>query len=270
MNIDGTDVSSYGVIVQNRRSSKAAANIKQAYKGAPGAWRNIRLGRNAPDPLLWTCSGFITATSHANLLAQVDQLKWRTRPNKELTLQWSDQSTIEWLGYRQSLDIQGFVPDWIQTACRFTLIIFCPDPRARNAAPSQSSTSGTAPLTRTIDVGSAPHPITITITGNSSQQLVNPVVNYRDYNNATVSSFSISDTLDETETYTINTETHVVEKTTGSVVTNGGGNFSGTMFDCDPDDADPSTWPIGTVSVQLTADSGDADNFQVNYRRRWW
>jgi len=265
MIINGTDISDFGAIVQNRRSSLAGANIRQQHKGAPGAWRNIRIGRNAPNPLLLTCNGFIEASTHTLLNTAIDEFKWLTDPNSELTVRWSDMTDREWLGYRQSLDIQGFVPDWIQKARRFTLICFCADPRARDQSATSSNTSGTAPLVRTVNLGTAPHPITITITGDVSNFLVNPVVNYRDSGDVTQESFAIADTLDDTETYVINTELFTVTKNGASATS----NFSGTFFDCYPSDGG-SSYPPSTCSVQLTADSGDADLFQVDYRRRYW
>ena len=51
MIIDGTDLSTIGVIVGDRSPSRSAAATAQIIAGAPGAWRRLRLGRDVPDAL---------------------------------------------------------------------------------------------------------------------------------------------------------------------------------------------------------------------------
>jgi hypothetical protein len=233
------------------------------------------LGKNAADPLVITLRGFIEGTTLSNLQSRMDEFKWRTNPNKVLTIAWTDMTDREWLGYRQRLDMPDFDPGWVQTYVRFALTLICPDPRARATSETDTSTSGSPPLVREINVGSAPHPVIVTIEGNNGSPLEDPVVTYRDYANAdTGFSFSLttaSGGMDGDTLYRINTETHVVEISTnnGSSWSNGGGDFSGDMIQIDPQHGGTS-WPLSTVDLRLTATAGSCDQFRVQYYKRWW
>ncbi len=270
MIVDGTNINTFNAIVQSRRSSRQAVRTKTNIQGAPEAWRRLALGRDAPDPLTLVCEGFIDETSLSNLKDAMDEFKYRTTPNRLLVVRWSDMTDREWQGYRETLDFQDYVPGWVQTRVRFNLVIVCPDPRARDLSDTNTSTNGSLPLTREINLGTAPHPLLITIQGDSAN-LTNPTVTYRDYANSAVSSFTITDTLDNTEQVRVNTETHVVEKKVGAGSwTNAGGTFSGTMMEADPIHGG-SSYPPSTVDVQLTGGSGEScDNFEVEYRKRWF
>jgi hypothetical protein len=162
--------------------------------------------------------------------------------------------------------------DWVQPYVRFRVEFLCPDPRAQDTSETSTQTNGALPLTREINVGTAPHPMTITITGDVGN-LTNPVVSYRNWNDDVIASFTITDVLDNTETVRINTETEVVEKDSGGGYVNAGSTFSGTMLRAYPTDgrAQGGTYPPTTVDLYLTGGTGEScDLFKVQYLKRYW
>lgn len=264
MIIDSVNLSTLGIKVLTRGTSLAAPRVRHAMAGTPGAQRRIRIGQEAPEPRLLTLAGLIEASSVSALQDAHDELKHMTRPGKDLTVAWSDRTGIEYIGRRESLDPQEFHPAWLQTRLRFELAIICEDPRGRETSLQNKNTSGAAPLTLTPDVGTAIMPVIITITGNSSANLVDPVVQYRDGSDSVITSFSYSGTLTGSDTLVVDSEAFTVELN-GS---DDGGNLSGTIFDIDPGDGDYLGSPTGP-DIRLTADSGSADLFKVEYRRRY-
>lgn len=284
MYIDDVAATTWGVIVQDRGRSRSAVRTKKVLASSPQAWRSIVVGRDTPEPLMWTCAGVIQGTSLSNLQSRMDEFKYRTRPNKEITLRWSDQSGREWAGYRESLEITDFDPGWVQTYVRFTLSVLCADPRGRDTSDTNATDSGTPTsnpattgLVNEITVGSAPHPSVISITGNTGSPLASggsaTVYYYDSANAATGYSFTISPSItwDGSAIYRINTETLVCEYSEdgGSSWDNGGGDFSGDYFEFDPIHV-TSGWPSSTVDARLTATGGTCDEFKVTYRKRYW
>ncbi len=273
MIVDDYNISGLGAIVQNRRGSRSRAAIRHAFKGSPGAWESVYVGRDKVDPKLVTCSGFIEATSLANLRTAMDELQWRCGPDVERQIAWSDQSTREWFGYSSGVDFtQIDDSDWVQPYVRFSVSFLCPDPRARDTSETSTQTSGSLPRTREINVGTAPHPFIITITGDSGN-LTNPVVSYRNWNDDVIATFTITDVLDDTETVRINTQTGVIEKDSGSGYVNAGGTFSGTLLHAYPTDgrAQGGAYPPTTVDLTLSGGTGEScDLFKVQYYKRYW
>lgn len=270
MIIDGNDLKTIAVL-KDRPGSRSAASVKQIVAGAPGAWRRVRMGRGAPDPLQVVCRGWVVGDPNdmdggtpAQMRANLDQLKFWTRPDKELIITWSDISGRQWYGYREELSIGGVHPEWTTPATAFALRIICPMPYAQETTPQTDDTSGAAPRVLTPSVGTAPMPILITITGSSSN-LVNPVLHYRDKNNSDIHTLSYAGTLTAAQTLVINTEA-MTAVLNGS--TNVAGDMSGVYFDVNPGDGDYLGSPNGP-DVQLTADSGSTDDFQLDWARRY-
>lgn len=271
MIIDDMNVATYGVIVGDRSSSRSAATTKQIIQGAPGAWRRVRMGMDAPEALQIAVNGHIIGDTASDLRDNIDQLKYSLRPNKELTIAWSDTDDREWFGYRQSLRITDITPGWVTEGVRFALTLLCPDPFAHELSaqnPSTSGAVGATGLVLTPLVGTAPMPMIINITGNTAAPLVNPVLHYRDGADADIITLSLTDAgLDSTEDIVINTEFMTALKDGSNVA----GNISGTYFDVDPGDGDKYADPTPTYpDIRLTSDSGSADDFSLEYKRRYW
>jgi hypothetical protein len=266
MIIDGTDVSTLGVIAERRPQARSAPSITQVLDAAPGAWRRVRLGKDAPEAKVINVTGAVVGDTLAQLRSRIDQFKWMVRPDTELAVRFSDYTDREWLGYRTSLGIADIDPGWVTNGVKFDLQIICPDPFARELSLQNKQTSGAAPLVLTPDIATAPMPVIITITGNTGANLVNPVLHYRDKNNTDIITLALADTLDGTETVVLDTE-HFTAVKNGS--TNVGGLISGSYFDVNPKDGDYLGSPAGP-DIQLTADSGTADLFKVEYYRRYW
>jgi hypothetical protein len=270
MILDGTDVSTFGVIVEDRNPSRSAAATKLVVDGAPGAWRRIHLGDEAPDALEIEVRGHVVAASLAALASRIDELKFRLRPRREIAVRWSDTSDREWFGYRHKLAILDLPPGWVMkgslAVVRFQASIICPDPFAHELSQQTLESNGAAPQTVTPTVGTAPMPVVITLTGNNSANLVNPVLHYRDGSDTDIITLSYGGTLNGSDVLIINTETFVATLN-GS---NAGGDISGSYFDVDPGDGDPYAGSPTYPDIQLTADSGTADLFRVQYYRRYW
>jgi hypothetical protein len=264
MIIDDVNLNTLGVVPADRSPSRSAARVTQLIDGAPGAWRRVRLGRDAPDPLIITLRGAVVAANVSTLQDYIDELKWRLRPNKELTVQWSDTSDREWFGYRESLQIDDIAPGWIQLGVNFFLSIICPLPFAQELSQQSSSSNGTPPRTITPTIGTAPMPVEITIVGNASV-LTNPVIHYRDSANDDVYTLAYAGTLSASQTLVIDTELFTAEVNGANV----GGNMSGTYFQVDPNDGDYLGSPAAP-DIYLTADSGIATTFTVKWFRRYW
>jgi len=263
--IDGINVNTFDVIVENRSSSRSAATVKQLIEGAPGAWRRKRLGRAAPGPGRIQVTGHVLGDTLALLRSNIDQFKWTTRADKELVIRWSDTSDREWFGFRQDLRINDIIPGWVTDGVRFNLVILLPDPAAKELTTQSPSTSGAAPLVITPVIGTAPNPVKITITGNTIANLVNPVIHYRDKNNGDIVTLAFTGTLTGANTLVLDTE-FFSAKLDGADV---GGSMAGSYFDVNPNDGDYLGSPAGP-DIQLTADSGTADNFQLDFKRRYW
>ena len=269
MIIDGVNFQAQGVCTPDRRGpSRSAAAVKQLIKGAPGAWRRIRLGRDAPAPLRIAVNGSVglDGDSLSQLQGRIDELKYRTRPDKELTLAWSDTPGREFLGYRERLNIEDIPPDWVSPAVRFDFSMVCPVPFARDDSlqTTQDATPNkTPPTVLTPTVGTAPYPLVITITGDAVA-LTNPVLHYRNGADADIHTLSYVGTLGAADTLVIDTEAQTALKNGSNVA----GDMTGTYFLVNPGDGDYLGSPNGP-DVQLTADSGNHDLFKLEYRRRW-
>lgn len=273
MIIDGVDLITIGVVVGDRSPSRSAAATAQIVDGAPGAWRRVRLGRDAPQALAIPVIGHVvgdilTGGTLAQLRANLDKFKFIMRPDYEMAIRWSDQildtPIREWLGYRGTLRVDDITPGWDTEGVRFQLGIICPDPFGRESTLQNKTTSGAAPLVLTPDVGTAPMPVIITIQGHATN-LVNPVVHYRDSANADIITISYTGTLTASDTLVIDTEHFTAEVNSANV----GGDISGSYFDVNPGDGDYLGSPAGP-DIQLTADSGTATEFKVEYKRRYW
>jgi hypothetical protein len=232
---------------------------------APGAWRRIHLGDDAPEALLISIAGHVEGTSLSDLQDNIDRLKWTLRPRRELTLRWSDTSDREWFGYRHELVIADIPPGLFQKVVRFSASIVCPDPFAHELSQQTKSDPGAAPRVVTPDIGTAPMPVEITIVGNAGANLVNPVLHYRDKNNSDITTLGYTGSLGGSDTLVVDTE-YFTAKLNGSSVA---ANMSGSYFDVDPNHGDYLGSPAGP-DIQLTADSGTADTFDVKYYRRYW
>jgi len=269
MIIDGVNVIDMGVVVGDRSPSRSAAVTRQIIEGAPGAWRRNRLGRQAPDALAISVQGAIVGSTLALLRSNIDEFKFAVRPDREMTIRWSDQvgdtPIREWIGYRQVLAINDIIPGWVTEGVRFSLDVLCPDPFAREASLQSDTDNGTLPNVIVPTVGTAPMPVIITLTGNTGSPLTNPVLHYRDGDDNDVITLSINDALDSTETVVIDTEFFTAIKN-GS--TNIGDLISGSYFDVNPGDGDYLGSP-DAPSIQLTG-TGAVDLFQVQWKRRYW
>jgi hypothetical protein len=273
MIIDDYNIVGLGAIVQDRLGSRSRTDIRHAFKGSPGAWKTVYVGQQPVAPKLLTCNGFIEATSLANLKSAMDELEWRCSPDVGHTVAWSDITDREWVYARSSgVSFRGFKPEWVQPYVQFTVSFLCADPRARDTSETSTETSGSLPRAREINLGTAPHPFIITITGDSGN-LTNPTVSYRNYNDDVIASFTITDVLDQTETVRINTDTGVVEKDSGGGYVNAGSTFSGTLVEAYPSDGRVlgGAYPPTTVDLFLEGGTGEScDLFKVQYYKRWW
>lgn len=266
MLIDGFDLKTIAAL-DRRGPSRSAAAVSQVIKGAPGAWRRQRLGRDAPAPLRIAITGGVWGTTLSQLQSRLDEFKHRLRPDAELVVTFSDISSRQWLGYRERLDVQDIPPDWMSEAVKFSLSILCPMPFAEDDSLQNQESNGTPPRVITPTVGSAPMPVVIKLTGNATA-LTNPVLHYRDGSDTDIWTLSYSGSLNASQQLVIDTEAMTAE--VNSV--NAAGDMSGVYFDVNPGDADPyghfgsPTYP----DVQLTADSGIANQFRLEWRRRYW
>ena len=269
MIIDGNDLQSIAVL-HDRGPSRSAATVRQLIAGAPGAWRRVRLGRGAPEPLLITVDGWVIGNvdsppgTQAQMQTNLDALKFWTRPDKELTISFSDISGRQWKGSRQSLQVAGIAPEWLTEGVAFALRILCPVPYAEETSAQSDDTSGAAPLVLTPTVGTAPMPVVITITGNAGANLENPVLHYRNGADADVETLAYAGTLVAGAAGTLVIDTGAMTAELNGV--NVAGDMTGTYFDINPGDGDLLGSPTGP-DVQLTADSGTADDFQLDWRR---
>lgn len=265
MIIDGTNVIDFGVVVEDRNPSRSAAATSQVLAGSPGAWRRVRLGRDAPEALGIHVIGSVIGDDISDLQDNIDRLKWEMRPDREFALRWSDTSDREWYGYRTTLVVNDIKPGWLTRGVSFNLKIVCPDPFARELSLQDESTSGSAPLTLTMPNGTAPMPVVITIQGHAST-LINPVLHYRDGSDTDIITISYAGSLNVSQTLVIDTE-HFTAKVNGSNV---GGDISGSYFDVNPGDGDKYAGSPTYPDIRLTADSGAATDFQIEYKRRYW
>jgi hypothetical protein len=287
MLIDDVNISTLGAVVQSRGPSRSTSRWKGQVKGAPEAFRRLYLGRNAPDPLILTCSGFIEGTDLSDLQDKMNEFKWLAGPDRDLRVRWSDMSGIEWVGRLNQLQFTDYDPDaWERTQIQFAISIARNDPRGRDTSDTNVTDSGsptsdpaTTGLVNEINVGSAPHPVTISITGNNGSPLTGTItVHYYDSANAATGlSFAIapSITWDGTAISGINTETFVCEysENGGSSWSNGGGDFTGDYFDINPNPEihGDTSWPLGTADLRLTeTGSGTCDEFKCTYRKRYF
>ncbi len=269
MIIDGNDLQTIAIL-RERGPSRNAASVSQIISGAPGAWRRIRMGRGAPDPLQIVCIGGVVGDptdpnggTQAQMQGNLDKLKYWTRADKELTVSWSDIANRQWKGYRQRLDVGGIPPEWVTQGVHFALRILCPVPFAEDDSLSSPNTSGSSPLTITPNVGTAPYPVVIKITGNNTANLGSLVIQYRDKADTVIHSLTYTGTLTGSQQLIIDTE--AMTAVIGS--TNEAGNISGTYFDINPGDGDYLGSPAGPdVNITFT---GTCDDFTVEYRRRW-
>ncbi len=265
MIVDGINLDTFLAIVNDRSPSRSAARTAQLISGAPGAWRRRRLGRDVPNDFPITLKGAVVGDTLQEMRDNIDQLKWTFRPDHELQIRWSDYSDRQWLGYRETLRVDDIVPGWVTDAVKFNLLVRCPDPFAQAQVAQNNQTSGSAPRDLTPAIGTAPMPVIITIVGNTGAPLVNPVIHYRNGADADVITLSIADTLDSTETVIIDTEFFTAKKNGSNI----GDLIAGSYFDINPNDGDFLGSPNGP-DVLVTADSGTLDDFQLDYRRRWW
>ena len=265
MIIDGVNLSTLGLVVQRRGSSRAAARVQHAISGTPGAARRVRIGNEAPEARLLMLIGYLRGSSVADLQSKLDELKWRTRAGKDLVVEWSDQTGIEYVGRRESLDVREINPGaWIRKGMGVELAILCEDPRGRETTEQNKSTNGSPPLVLTPDVGTAIMPVKITVKGNNTSNLVDPTVDYRDKSDAVIASWTYSGTLTGTNTLVVDSERFTVELDGAHA----SGDLSGTIFDVDPGDGDYLGNPAGP-DIRLTAVSGSAEQFKIEYRRRY-
>jgi hypothetical protein len=196
--------------------------------------------------------------------ANLDALKFWTRPDAELTVSFSDISGRQWKGYRTTLQVAGIAPEWLTEGVAFALRILCPVPYAEETSAQTDDTSGAAPLVLTPTVGTAPMPVVITITGNAGANLVNPVLHYRDGANSDIHTLAYVGTLAGGAPGTLVIDTGAMTAELNGV--NVAGDMTGMYFDINPGDGDLLGSPNGP-DVQLTADSGTADDFQLDWRR---
>jgi hypothetical protein len=264
MIIDGFDLKDITGL-KTRSPSRSAAKVKQIIQGAPGAWRRHRLGHDAPEPMLINVAGWVYGSTLSQMQSRLDELKFRVRPDAELVVTWSDVSGREFLGYRESLQIQEIAPDWLTEGVGFQLRILCPMPHGRDTSLQNDTNSGALPRVITPTVGTAPMPVVITITGNSGN-LVNPVLHYRDGSDTDIYTLAYSGTLGASDTLVIDTEA-MTAVLNGS--TNKAGSMSGTYFDVNPGDGTPYAGSPTYPDIQLTG-TGTADLYKVEWRRRYW
>lgn len=269
MIINGTNIRTFEAIVTDRSPSRSAAATKSVLAAAPGAWRRVRLGRDAPDALEINLVGFVVAENQSlvTLQSNIDRLKFELRPQREMTIVWSDDVQTparEFQGFRTLLKIDDIGPGWVTNGVRFQTKIICPVPFAKETAEQTDTDNGTPPRLITPTVGTAPMPVIISITGNASN-LVDPVLEYRDGSNNVLFTLAYVGSLTAAQTLVINTEAFTAEVNSVNV----GGDMSGTFFDVDPGDGDFLGSP-NAPDIRLTATSGIADLFEVKWFRRYW
>ncbi len=269
MILDGVNVSTFGVIVDDRSPSRSGPRLHHLLNAIPGAKRRLRIGQQAPNAKLITVTGAITGSSLLDLQQRIDEFKYRLRPDRELALQWSDDQQTparEWLAWTAELRLEEIRPSWIQKATRFRLELLTPDSRARETTLQSAENNGALPRVIESPIGTAPHPLLITITGNTVSDISDPVIDYRDSADAVVKSLAFTGiTLTGTDTLVIDTEAFTAESNGVSV----GANLSGSYFDIDPDDGDFVAAATPDVRLSDTG-GGTADLFRIQYRRRYW
>jgi hypothetical protein len=198
----------------------------------------------------------------AQMQTNLDALKFWTRPDADLTVSFSDIPGRQWKGYRTTLQVAGIAPEWLTEGVAFALRIMCPVPYAEETSAQSDDTSGATPLVITPTVGTAPMPVVITITGNAGANLVNPVLSYRDGGNTVIHNLTYVGALTGSQTLVIDTGAMTAELNSVNVA----GDMTGVYFDINPGDGDLLGSPNGP-DVRLSADSGTADDFQLDWRR---
>lgn len=266
MILNGTDVSTYGVIVGDRSPSRSASRTVHEMVDIPGSFKNLYFGSKTPSPLTIRVTGHIVGDTLSDLRGNIDEFKHNLQPQKQCTIRWSDMTgdspVREWLGYRDSLDIDDIVPGWLTTGVKFTATVICPEPFALEASLQNVQTSGSLPLNLTPTVGTAPMPLVITLTASST--ITDPVFSYRDKDNLTIYQITYSGTISAAQSLVIDTDAFTAEKASVNV----GGYMSGTYFSVDPADGDFLGSPAGP-DVYLTG-SGSATLYKLEYKRRYW
>lgn len=269
MIVNGVDVSTIGVIVRDRTPSRSAAPLLTILEAAPGAMRHVVVGHNAPEILRLHVDGSIVGNifdggTLPQLRANIDAFKFAVRAKAAHAVRWSDMTgdspVREWIAYRHTLRIDDIAPGWLTNGVAFDLVMLVPSSVAQEASLSNKTTNGAAPLVLTPDLGTAAMPCIITIQGHSTN-LVNPVVHYRDDTDTDITTIAYTGSLTAAQTLVIDTEFFTAEVNGSNV----GGDISGSYFDIDPNDGGTPTGP----DLQLTADSGNATEFKVEYKRRY-
>lgn len=264
MIVDGTDLSTIGVVVQSRSDSLSGVRHRNTYQVASGANQAVYTGRSV-EPKTIAVIATLDASSKAQFQSRLNELRWRLRPDQHHTLRWSDLDTWEWLVRIEENPVRGYTPAWKNAPAEIELLVTAADPRARNRTLRTESGSGTPPLVLTPTIGTAPMPVLITIVGNNAANLVDPVLEYRDSSDVVIATYGYTGTLTGSDTLTIDTETYVTELNGSNTIENWD---IPPFFEIDPDDGDflaPSS-----PDIRLSATSGDADNFQLDYRERYW
>ena len=268
MLINGTNVSTFNAIPSRRAGNRGIVNHDQLVEVAPGASRGVLVGRGGASPHQVTVEGFVYADTVAGLQANLDRLAYECDPERDLQLEFSDRANVEFVGRVVSLEIGDMDHGWVVPVALCRVKVAVAEPYRRDTSSNDLTDSGTAidvsPLVVTLTVGTAPMPVVITILGGAGTSLVDPVINYRDGANTILQTLTYAGTLTGTDTVIINTETF-------ACTLNGAdarANLSGTFFDVNPRDGDFQGSP-NAPDIQLTATSGDADDFDVDYRRRW-
>ena len=278
MIIDGTDLETIGLIVDDRGRSKSGARAKLAIGQAPFAFRRFIIGRAALLSKRITLRAAVVtdnqlsrAAGRTQLATRLDNLKWRLRPDVDHILRWTDDEAPlrEWLVQTDVVEQRDFIPGWVTPHQRIDLILTAEDPRARARVVTTRSDPGATPrLVEFPSIGNAPMPAIITIVGNAGANLTTPSLNYRDSANLILTTLTFTGTpLTGTDTLVVNLETFGVTLNGANAVD----DITGDFFEIDPDDGDfLSGLAADHPDITLTAVSGTADTFDVAFRERYW
>lgn len=269
MIIDGTDLVDIGLVVGTRPGGRSGPSIRDPFAEIPGANQARRLGRGTIGPKTITLTGIVEAATIGALRTNLDKLAWYLRPQDSHTLEWSDDSTREYVVYFSDLIVNDFDPGgWVQPYAKVEVIVKAEDPRGRATSATDVNSAGALPRTLTpTAMGTAPMPVIITVTG-SSTNVTSMTIAYRNSADATVSSFSWDGTdLTASDTLVIDTGLATVERNSVNDVASITDANGALPFDMDPDDGDYLTSSYPDIYITGT---GTANTCKITYRERWW
>lgn len=252
--VNGFDLSTIGFTARGRRLPHAPTE-RTATVPVPGARSAVRMG-GVREPGRLSVAGTMVADDHATLLTRLDTLAEQLRG--ELEVRFSDITDREWVGWLQPGSGPAVVdPPWAARAADVALEILCPDPTARGQ--SETSASGTSP---TLDLGTAPSDLVVTVTNGSSAAITQVILRVR----AGGAGGTILRELQWDGSVAVN-DALVIDAEFMTVENDGANAIDGLTAASDFPVADPEE---GADTLTVSISGGGGESVETAYRKRWW